>query len=78
MADDACLGPLRAVGVHHLDLAVCFVVVLALFACAAGVGLRTYADAAAFFDEGYFGSDADCSSDDFWFGVSMRGLVGAF
>ena len=65
LADDAGLGPLGSVCVHHLHGAIGFVIVLALLALAAGVGLGADADALAFFDEGDLGSDTDGAANDF-------------
>lgn len=64
LADDTGVWPLGAVSVDLQVGAVGLILVLALLAGAAGVGLGTDADALAFFDEGYFGTDSDCTADD--------------
>lgn len=64
LADDARLGPLGAVCVDHEDRAVGLVVVLALLAFTAGVGLSADADTLAFLDQGHFGANANCTADD--------------
>ena len=67
LANDACLWPLGSVCVQAENGAVSLVVVLALLAFSAGVGLSADADTLAFLDQGYFRADANGTTDDFWF-----------
>ncbi len=70
LGDDTRLGPLRAIGVE-LVAAVSFVVVVALAAVEAGVGLGADADALAGLDESDFWADAESCADDFCSRVSL-------
>lgn len=65
LADNPSLGPLSTIGIELLAT-VCLVIIFALAAFEAGIGLSSYADSLAGFDECDFRADAEGPSYDFW------------
>jgi hypothetical protein len=65
LGDDAAVGPLGAVGIQ-LMAAVCLVIVLALPAVETGVGLRSYANALAWLNQGDFRTNSQSFPNNFW------------
>lgn len=71
LGDNSCLWPLCTIGIQ-LVAAVSLIIVLALAALKAGVGLCAYTNSLARLDEGDFWTNAKSSAHNLWNSVSEK------